>query len=166
MSQPNIDLDKLIQKVAELKKSGTVDLSTEEDLSIAIMNLISLEEHFFFSAEKTGKADYFDMLSEVREMRKSLLAKMMDKNEGESWCISKHLLAASMRMMEVGTKLQTDGKKEESRDMFQKAYEAYSMFWALRLKVIDASGFKKVAEEEKPWTYKDIVSKLVNCCDE
>ncbi len=166
MSQPNIDLDKLIQKVAELKKSGTVDLSTEEDLSIAIMNLISLEEHFFFSAEKTGKTDYFDMLSEVREMRKSLLAKMMDKNEGESWCISKHLLAASMRMMEVGTKLQTDGKKEESRDMFQKAYEAYSMFWALRLKVIDASGFKKVAEEEKPWTYKDIVSKLVNCCDE
>jgi len=166
MSQPNIDLDKLIQKVAELKKSGTVDLSTEEDLSIAIMNLISLEEHFFFSAEKTGKTDYFDMLSEVREMRKSLLAKMMDKNEGESWCISKHLLAASMRMMEVGTKLQTDGKKEESRDMFQKAYEAYSMFWALRLKVIDASGFKKVAEEEKPWTYKDIVNKLVNCCDE
>lgn len=166
MSQPNIDLEKLMQKVAELKKSGTVDLSTEEDLSIAIMNLISLEEHFFFSAEKTGKEDYFDMLGQVREMRKTLLAKMMDKNEGESWCISKHLLATSMRLMEVGTKLQTDGKKEESREMFNKAYEVYSMFWALRLKVIDASQFKKVAEDEKPWTYKDIVDKLVDCCDE
>ena len=166
MSQPNIDLPKLMQKVAELKKSGAADLSTEEDLSIAIMNLISLEEHFFFSAEKTGKEDYFDMLGEIREMRKTLLAKMMDKNEGESWCISKHLLAASMRIMEVGTKLQTDGKKEESREMFQKAYQTYSMFWALRLKVIDASQFKKVADDEKPWTYQDIVNKLVDCCDE
>lgn len=166
MSQPNIDLEKLMQKVAELKKSGTVDLSTEEDLSIAIMNLISLEEHFFFSAEKTGKEDYFDMLGQIREMRKTLLAKMMDKNEGESWCISKHLLAATMRIMEVGTKLQTDGKKEESREMFHKAYEIYSMFWALRLKIIDASQFKKVAEDEKSWTYKDIVTKLVDCCDE
>ena len=96
MSQPNIDLEKLMQKVAELKKSGTVDLSTEEDLSIAIMNLISLEEHFFFSGEKTGKKDYFDMLGEVREMRKTLLAKMMDKNEGESWCISKHPISISV----------------------------------------------------------------------
>lgn len=166
MPQPNIDLEKLMQKVTELKKSGKVDLSTEEDLSIAIMNLISLEEHFFFSAEKTGGEDYFGMLGQIREVRKTLLAKMMDKNEGESWCISKHLLAATMRMMEVGTKLQTDGKKEESREMFHKAYEVYSMFWALRFKIIDASQFKKVAEDEKLWTYKDIVSKLVDCCDE
>ncbi|MFH0891033.1 MAG: hypothetical protein V1856_03305 [Candidatus Liptonbacteria bacterium] len=166
MSEPKIDMEKLMQKVAEMKKSGTADLSTEEDLSIAIMNLISLEEHFFFSAEKTGKEDYFDMLSEVREMRKSLLARMMDKNEGESWCISKHLLAASMRIMEVGTKLQSDGKKEDAQEMFKKAYETYSMFWALRLKVIDPAGFKKMAASEKPWTYQDIVNKLVDCCDE
>jgi len=153
-------------KVAEMKKSGTVDLSTEEDLSIAIMNLISLEEHFFFSGEKTGKPEYFDLLQTVREHRKALLAKIMDKNEGESWCIAKHLLAAAMRLMEVGTKLQTDGKKDESREFFRRAYETYSMFWALRLKVVDASGFKAVASDDKPWTYKDIVSKLVNCCDE
>ena len=25
---------------------------------------------------------------------------------------------------------------------------------------------KKEGEDEKPWTLKDIVSKLVNCCDE
>ena len=48
-------LKKLLQKIENLKKSGTVDLSTEEDLSIAIMNLVSLEEHFFFTGEKTGK---------------------------------------------------------------------------------------------------------------
>jgi len=156
----------LILKVEEMKKSGTVDLSTEEDLSLAIMNLISLEEHFFFTGAKTGKDDYFDLLGEAREMRKELLAKMMDRNEGETWCISKHLLATTMRLMEVGTKLHSDGKQTEAKEMFDRAYKTYSMFWALRLKLVNAAGFKKMAAEEKPWSYQDIVSKLVDCCDE
>ena len=99
-------------------------------------------------------------------MRKELLARMMDKNEGETWCISKHLLATSMRLMEVGTKLLGDNKKEEAKEMFDRAYKMYSMFFAIRLKLIDVSGFKAVAAEEKPWEFKDIVNKLVNCCDE
>lgn len=156
----------LILKVEEMKKSGSVDLSTEEDLSLAIMNLISLEEHFFFTGVKTKKHEYFDFLGEVREMRKELLAKMMDKNEGETWCISKHLLATTMRLIEVGTKLHSDGKHTESQEMFDKAYKMYSVFWGLRLKLIDPSGFKKIAASEKPWSFEDIVDKLVDCCDE
>ena len=156
----------LIQKVEEMKKSGNVDLSTEEDLSLAIMNLISLEEHFFFTGAKTKKPEYFDLLDEVRKMRKELLAKMMDKNEGETWCISKHLLATTMRLIEVGTKLHSYGKHIESQEMFDRAYKTYSMFWALRLKIVDSVAFKKMAADEKPWTYQDIVSKLVDCCDE
>ena len=158
--------DSLLEKVEKMKKSGSVDLSTEEDLSLAIMNLISLEEHFFFTGVRTNKPQYFDLLGEVREMRKELLAKMMDKNEGETWCISKHLLAATMRLMEVGTKLHSDGKQAEAREIFDKAYKMYSVFWALRLKLIDASGFKKIAASEKPWSFEDIVDKLVDCCDE
>jgi hypothetical protein len=100
----------LLEKVEKMKQSGSVDLSTEEDLSLAIMNLISLEEHFFFTGVKTKKSEYFDLLREVRNTRKELLAKMMDKNEGETWCISKHLLATTMRLIEVGTKLHSDGK--------------------------------------------------------
>ena len=156
----------LLLKVEKIKQSGSVDLSTEEDLSLAIMNLISLEEHFFFTGVKTKKPEYFDMLGEIRNTRKELLAKMMDKNEGETWCISKHLLATTMRLMEVGTKLHSDGKQTEAREMFDKAYKMYSVFWALRLKLIDASGFKKIAASEKPWSFEDIVDKLVDCCDE
>lgn len=156
----------LLKKVAELKKSGGVDLSTEEDLSLAVMNLISLEEHFFFTAEKTGKKDYFNFMDEVRSLRKELLAKMLDKNEGETWCIGKHLLGTTMRLMEVGTKLYADGKKEKAEEMFDRAYKTYSLFWAVRLKVLDTTGFKKIAVSEQPWTYKDIVEKLVDCCDE
>jgi len=48
-------MEELIEKVNKLKATGELDLSMEEDLSIAVMNLISLEEHFYFTAEKTGK---------------------------------------------------------------------------------------------------------------
>ncbi len=158
--------DALRHKIEALRKSGTIDLSAEEDLSIAVMNLISLEEHFFFTGMKTENPDYFDFMDEVRSTRKALLEKLIDRHEGETWCITKHLLATTMRLMEVGTKRQSEGKKDEAREIFGHAYKAYSLFWALRLKLIDASGFREVAAEEKPWTLDDIVKRLVNCCDE
>jgi len=104
--------DKLVERISDLKKGKAFDLSSDEDLSIAVMNLVSLEEHFYFTAEKTNKLDYFDMLNEVRGIRKVLLGKMIDEHEGETWCVSKHLLATTMRMIEVGTKYYSDGKKE------------------------------------------------------
>ena len=169
-----ITQQELIKKINELKISGTVDLSMEEDLSLAIMNLTSLEEHFFFTGEKTGKDEYFELLNQAREIRKSLLAKMMPRNEGETWCISKHLLAATMRLMEVGTKLQSQNKNQEAKDMFDKAYELYNLFWALRLKLVSLKDLKKINDNQlnihdqknKPWTKQDIVSKLVDCCEE
>lgn len=170
---PTYKLEDILKKVEELKKGGAIDLSSEEDLSIAIMNLISLEEHFFFTGEKTGNGEYFDFINQVREIRKEMLAKLIDRHLGETWCIGKHLLAASMRLMEVGTKLQGDGlsadkagKKTEAREMFDRAYQLYSLFWAVRLKLVDAEKFKSVAAGEKAWTAQDIVEKLVNCCDE
>lgn len=156
----------LVKKVEAIKKSGSIDLSNEEDLSIAIMNLVSLEEHFFFTGEKTGKDNYFDLLDEVRSVRKSLLERLINKHEGETWCISKHLLATTMRLIEVGAKLHADKKTKEARETFDYAYRIYSLFWALRLKLIDTADFKEMAAEDKPWTLEDIVNKLVDCCDE
>lgn len=177
--------DELVKKIEEAKASGTVDLSMEEDLSIAVMNLISLEEHFFFTANKTGKGEYYDLLKDVREVRKEVLGRMIDKSqhEGETWCITKHLLAATMRLIEVGTKLKGDGKNEEAQKTFGEAYRVYSIFWGLRLKLIDIGSVKKIGESElnvhtakKPpasaeassgkWSTEDIVNKLVDCCDE
>lgn len=155
----------IITKINEAKTSGKMDISTEEDLSIAVMNLISLEEHFFFTAEKTGKPEYLEMLREVREMRKELLGKMIDQTEGETWCISKHLLATSMRLLEVGTKLlgEKDGsRKQEAEDFFHQAYKLYSLFWALKFKIINTDEIK----QEAPMSVEDLVSKLVDCCKE
>ena len=106
----------LIEKVDNMKKQDKMDLSSDQDLSIAIMNLVSIEEHFFFTGAKLGKPEYYDLLQEVRKMRGDLLRLIVKEPEGEQWCISKHLLAASMRVMEVATKQQGMGKKEEAKN--------------------------------------------------
>lgn len=166
MDIPQPAFEALLRRIESLKTSKGIDLSTEEDLSIAVMNLISLEEHFYFTGVKTDKPEYFDLLQEVRAIRKELLGKLIDRHEGETWCITKHLLAATMRLIEVGTKLHADGRKGDAQEMFGRAHKTYSLFWALRLKLIDAAGFKQVAASDKPWSLQDIVNKLVDCCDE
>ncbi|MFZ8848260.1 MAG: hypothetical protein ACO2O4_03425 [Minisyncoccia bacterium] len=64
-----------IEKINKLKEK-VVDLSADEDLTLAIMNLISMEEHLYFTAEKTGKDEYFDLLNHVREIRKKMMEKV------------------------------------------------------------------------------------------
>lgn len=167
--------DDLLKKI-EFSKENKLDLSADEDLSIAIMNLISIEEHFFFTAEKTENPKYFDLLKEVREMRKDLLKKIIKEYEGEVWCISKHLLAASMRLMEVGTKELGRGKKKEAQELFDKAYNLYSLFWGINLKAVDIDKVDKVPEpkvDKKDETKSGVFGKLnslvkraIDCCIE
>ena len=84
----------LLEKVKNVVKEGGLDLSSDEDLSI------SIEEHLFFTANKTNKDKYYALLNEIREIMKTLLKEIIKDYDGEVWCISKHLLAASMRLME------------------------------------------------------------------
>ncbi|MBR6838932.1 MAG: hypothetical protein IKM94_05210 [Alphaproteobacteria bacterium] len=135
-----LTMQEMIEKVDAAKKANPLDLSSDQDLSIALMNLISLEEHFFFSGAKTKKPGFYDLLNTVRSMRKELMERIVDKSSvegGEVWCISKHLLAASMRLMEVGTKALGAGKKDDAMEMFEKSYDLYSLFWGLNMHLID-----------------------------
>ncbi len=171
----------LIERVEKVTKEKKLDLSSGEDLSIGIMNLISIEEHLFFSAQKTGKKEYLDLLDEVRKMRVDLLKEIIKDYEGEVWCISKHLLAASMRLMEVGTKELKKGDKEKANKMFENSYKLYSLFWGLNL------GMTKIANDKLQMTNEfqmtndknnktkkvsifsklnDFVQKALDCCRE
>ena len=112
------NVKEFVERIDASKKVNPKDLSSDQDLSIAIMNLISIEEHLVFSGAKTGKTSYYDLIKDIRETRKNLLQKIIPSYEGEVWCMSKHLLATSMRLMEVGTKQQTLGHDEEAYKMF------------------------------------------------
>ena len=177
------DINEFMDKVKKMEKGEKLDLSSDEDLSIGIMNLISMEEHFFFTYNKTKDAKYLDLLNEIREMRKSALKRIIKDYEGEVWCISKHLLAASMRFMEVGTKALTKGDKSDAEDMFQKSYQLYSLFWGLNLGLVQTNDIKHAESKEIAFVSEDpkpkvkglvsifeklgqLVQKAIDCCKE
>ena len=159
-----LTIDEFLVKIESLKEKAGVDLSTTEDLSLAVMNLISLEEHFFFTGVKLNKDEYFETSNEIRNLRKELLKELMPNHEGETWCISKHLLSSTMRLIEVGNKLSSDDKKDEAKIMFERAYKVYSIFWALKLKLIDGQLIKDTAKTSS--NLEDLVGKLADCCNE
>lgn len=176
------NLQEFIDKIDTMKKQEKMDLSSDQDLTIAIMNLISIEEHLFFTGSKTGKTHYYDLINDIREMRKELLKKIIKEYEGEVWCISKHLLASSMRVMEVGTKQLSMGNKQEAYDLFTKSYNLYSLFWGLNMNLITADTVKKSTDAPTPEAKSttpptkssnalmsklgELVKKVIDCCIE
>jgi len=104
------------------------------------------------------------------------LKKIIKEYEGEVWCISKHLLAASMRLMEVGTKHLGQNNKKEAEDLFAKAYDLYSLFWGLNLKLLNVSDLKKIEDNQLNvhdqkrtgvlGKLGEVVKKVIDCCIE
>jgi hypothetical protein len=168
----------LLKKVTDFKIDQDIDLSAGEDLSIGIMNLISIEEHLFYTSQKTGNSSYLDLLNEVRKMRTELMREIIKDYEGEVWCISKHLLAASMRVMEVGTKELKKGNKTKAQELFEKSYKLYTLFWGLNLskntkvkaksdkvEFLDEKGNKKGGESVFS-KLGALAQKAIDCCRE
>jgi hypothetical protein len=170
------DFQGVLEKLKASHPEDRMDLSSEEDLCIGVMNLISAEEHLFFTGEKTGKDDYFGILNTVRQIRKDLLTELIREHEGEVWCIEKHLLSAAMRLMEVGTKKLQSGDVEKAKDLFRKSYTLYSLFWAIKLKGSVQSDVvqprervaEMIPEEQAEFNRKlcELVSEHINCCVE
>ena len=171
----SLDIQKFIDKAKSLEKGHLMDLSSGEDLSMAIMNLISIEEHMFFTSQKLGDIKYIEVLNTAREMRKDLMKKIVKEGQGEVWCTSKHLLSASMRLMEVGTKYLTKGDNKEANEYFKKSYDLYNLFWGLNLGLVDSNpkAFKLEKKQDAPLPKKDFlgsisqtIGKILDCCRE
>ncbi len=179
------NVKEFVEKMDAAKKVNPKDLSSDQDLSIGIMNLISIEEHLMFSGAKTGKHEFYDMINEVREQRKRMMQKIIPSYEGEVWCISKHLLASSMRLFEVGTKALAAGDKDAAYSLFDDSYGLYCLFWGLNMGVMgdaksDLRYVKKSKDKAEPEAaeeevapaatsmgkLKSWVKNAVNCCIE
>jgi len=168
------DLQKFIDKAKKMEKGHEMDLSSGEDLSVAIMNLIGIEEHMFFTSQKLGDTKYIEVLNTAREMRKELMKKIVKEGQGEVWCTSKHLLSASMRLMEVGTKYLTKGDNKEANAYFKKSFDLYNLFWGLNLGMVKSDPQKpKFESKDKPLPKKDFlgsisktIGKILDCCRE
>lgn len=174
-----------VEALDAAKKVNPKDLSSDQDLTIGIMNLISIEEHLMFSGAKTGKHEFYDLINNIREMRKNAMLKIIPSYQGEVWCISKHLLAAAMRIFEVGTKALASGDNKTAYELFDQSYELYSMFWGLNMGMLTgdanetkankktksvatnlAPAPKKAENNTKVSKLKNWVKNAVNCCIE
>ena len=98
-----IKLNEFVEKVDHMKKQEKMDLSSDQDLSIAIMNLVSIEEHFFFTGAKLGKPEYYDLIQEARKMRGDLLKKIikeLSENPDVTVLVSSHDLVHTVEVCE------------------------------------------------------------------
>lgn len=153
-----------IKRINELKEKTNLDISAWEDLSIGIMNIISLEEHCFFSYIKTEDDKFLKILKIVRELRKKLLALIVKKDDdSEKWCMSKHFLASSMRLFEVGNRLLNEGNEKEAKEMYEDAAELYGLFWSLN---IDSKKNITLEKESEKMGIFHSIKKLLECCKE
>jgi len=152
------NLNEYIEKIDNMKKANPLDLSSDQDLSIAIMNLISIEEHLAFSGAKTENNSFYDLIIPVREYRKELLKKIIKSYKGEVWCISKHLLAGCMRLMEVGTKALSAGKKDEAYAFFETSYNLYCLFWGLNINAVSDEEAKDLLKKLDKKTFENLAA--------
>lgn len=110
------------------KGSEKGDISKAQDLVMAAVHLISLEEHLAFTAMKTGEHDFYEIARAVRKMRVHCLRELIGEPRGELWCASKHVLSALMRMIEVASK----EKDEKCKYYLKAAFDLYQLFWLFK----------------------------------
>ncbi len=112
------------------KKVNPLDLSSDQDLSIALMNMIAIEEVCPNVPPQLAQM--------VADMRTKLMKRIVDKDDKtEFWAVATWLLSQSMRLMIDGWVRQGDGDKSGAYEMFDTSYEMYSMFWGLNMGLID-----------------------------
>ena len=123
-----LSMTRLIEQADAAKKVNPLDLSSDQDLTVALMNLIVLEEL---------SVNYPELYSMVRELRIELMSRVVRAAPGgKVWCISKHLLGAAMRLIDA-----------RNNDAYNRAYELYSLFWGLNMGLIDVPGVTKAAPD-------------------
>jgi len=170
-----METENFVKLIEERKEKNTLDLSAGEDLSIALMNLVSLEEHSFFSYVKTKDEKFLKILEIVRELRKKLLALIVKTDDkSETWCMSKHFLASSMRLYEVGNRFLHEGKEKEAKSFYEDSAELYGLFWMLNVSGKNKKGAKvnlakefesNISKKEEKGIFNTI-KKLLDCCKE
>lgn len=116
----------MVASADAVKKVNPRDLSSDQDLTIGLMNLIAIED----IAPTSQIADM------VREVRGELMSRVVTKAEHID--ASRELLGRAMSLMTDGGRAFPD--KNRAYGCFDAAYEMYAMFWGLNM------GFIKLSE--------------------
>ena len=123
-------MKQMVERADMAKKVNPLDLSSDQDLTIALMNLIVLEDL---------SVNYPELYSMVHDMRVELMSRVVHGADDVRYA-SKYLLGDAMRLID-------GGNKSGNYDYYDRAYELYSLFWGLNMGLIDMRGVKKAAPD-------------------
>lgn len=118
-----------VQNADNAKKANPLDLSSDQDLTIALMNLIRVEEL------SDGFSELGAMVSDIRNR---LMAQIVERGDLR-WGLSLELLGESARLMAQGMRALSDGKRKLAYEKFDACYGVYSVFWGINMGIIDSS---------------------------
>ena len=119
----------MIVQADNAKKVNPRDLSSDQDLTIGLMNLIAIENI-------AGDSQIAQMVADVR---KKLMKRVV--TDDVKYDILLGLLGKSVMLMEDGMRVLSDNPK--AYELFDAAYEAYAMFWGVNMGVIKISDLDK-----------------------
>ncbi len=119
----------MIVQADNAKKVNPRDLSSDQDLTIGLMNLIAIENI-------AGDSQIAQMVADVR---KKLMKRVV--TDDVKYDILLGLLGKSVMLMEDGMRVLSDNPK--AYELFDAAYEAYAMLWGVNMGVIKISDLDK-----------------------
>lgn len=113
-----------VAKLDTNKKVNPRDLSSDQDLTIALMNMIAVEE-------LCPDTNIGNMVADLR-------AKMMQHvvRNNRFMLISHELLAKSMQLMTDGINALKNENTKQAYELFDKSYEFYVLFWGVNMELI------------------------------
>jgi hypothetical protein len=117
-AQMNKNLMKKVSVADEQRKTNPLDLSSDQDLTIALINLIAIED-------ATPDSQIGEM---VRNIRKKLMARMVA--DGNTQAQAHEYLSQAAREMNKAIQFQKTGDKKAAYEKYDATYEAYVLFLA------------------------------------
>ena len=112
------NLKHMVEYTDASKKVNPLDLSSDQDLTIALMNLVAIEE-----IAPNGQIGQM-----VGEMRERLMARMTQ--DAEIMVHGYELLAQAVRAMDDAARAQQDGGSVTAYKLYDASYEAYVLYLA------------------------------------
>ena len=112
----NKNLMKKVSVADEQRKANPLDLSADQDLTIALMNLVAIED--------TNPDSQIGEM--VRNIREKLMVRMVADENAQAQ--AREYLSQAARKMNKAIQFQKTGNKKAAYEKYDATYEAYVLF--------------------------------------
>lgn len=119
-----------VEQVDMSKKVNVLDLSSDQDLTIGLMNLLAIEDMVPNS----------QIAKMVRGLRQKLMQPIVDKAvvTGDVWQVLEKMLLSVKVQIKIAENAQKNGDNASAYAAYNQAYEQYALFWGLVMFGTDA----------------------------